>query len=141
MGTLWQNPVLAITVSERLPMAPGEPRIAARTIWSGIFAHRNHERKAPGCTLWRRVLPIQKVKVLMCHKNIRETADLYTDLGLEDVAEELWKLSPVSGSTAGCDDRAQGRMANPRNKCFSYGKTVLTCLLTLRPDSPRKVHP
>jgi integrase len=42
------------------------------------------------CTLLGRTLPIQKVKVLMRHKNIRETADLYMNLCLEDVGEEIW---------------------------------------------------
>jgi integrase len=47
------------------------------------------------CTLMGRRLPVQKVKALMRHRNIRETADLYTDLGLEDVAEGLWDVPSV----------------------------------------------
>ncbi len=46
-------------------------------------------------------LPIQKAKVLMCHSTIKLTADLYGELGMEDVAEEVWtlpRLSPEGGT-------------------------------------------
>ena len=38
------------------------------------------------------VMPIQKVKVLMRHSTIKLTADLYTDLGIEDLGAEVWNL-------------------------------------------------
>jgi integrase len=37
-------------------------------------------------------LPIQKVKVLMRHLTLQMTADLYGQLEMEDVAEEVWDL-------------------------------------------------
>lgn len=42
------------------------------------------------CTAIGKILPIQRVKVLMRHKDIRETANIYMQLGLEDAAEESW---------------------------------------------------
>jgi integrase len=45
-------------------------------------------------------LPIQKVKVLMRHRTIQMTIDLYADLGLEDVGDDVWTLPPLSGGTA-----------------------------------------
>lgn len=44
------------------------------------------------CTLMARALPIQKVRVLMMHRDARTTLNLYTDLGLIDVGEEVWTL-------------------------------------------------
>lgn len=44
------------------------------------------------CTTISRVMPIQKVKVLMRHKDIKTTVNLYLDLGLKDMAEDVWKL-------------------------------------------------
>jgi hypothetical protein len=52
-------------------------------------------------------LPIQKVKTLMGHSTIKLTADLYGELGMEDVAEDVWtlpaltpKVVPTAGPTA-----------------------------------------
>jgi len=39
-----------------------------------------------------RHFPIQQVKVLMRHSTIKLIADLYTDLGMEDMAEGAWTL-------------------------------------------------
>jgi integrase len=39
------------------------------------------------CTLLARSLPIQKVRLLMRHRDIRTTCNLYMDLGIDDVAE------------------------------------------------------
>jgi integrase len=47
------------------------------------------------CTQMGNRLPIQKVKELMRHSTIKLTADLYTVLGMEDVAEEAWTLEPL----------------------------------------------
>jgi integrase len=44
------------------------------------------------CTQMGRVLPIQKVMVLMRHKSIVLTANLYLDLGITDCAEENWTV-------------------------------------------------
>ncbi len=45
------------------------------------------------CTLLGRShMPIQHVKKLMRHRNIKETCDLYLDLGLEDTEDEVSKL-------------------------------------------------
>jgi hypothetical protein len=38
------------------------------------------------------ILPIQKVKTLMRHSTIKLSADLYSELGTEDMAEEVWTL-------------------------------------------------
>jgi integrase len=47
------------------------------------------------CTVIGRSLPIQTVKQLMRHATIKLTIDLYTDLGLDDVAEQLTALPPL----------------------------------------------
>lgn len=47
------------------------------------------------CTILARKLPIQVVRLLMRHKNIHETCDLYMDLGLTDVNEALLQLPPI----------------------------------------------
>jgi len=44
------------------------------------------------CTLLGGVLPIQTVRLLMRHRDIRTTCNLYLDLGLSDVAEETLRL-------------------------------------------------
>jgi integrase len=44
------------------------------------------------CTLTGRWLPIQTVRLLMRHRDIRTTCNLYMDLGIEDVAAETSKL-------------------------------------------------
>jgi integrase len=47
------------------------------------------------CTLLARKLPIQVVRMLMRHRNIRETCDLYMDLGLDDAAEAALAIPRV----------------------------------------------
>lgn len=47
------------------------------------------------CTLLAKQLPIQIVRLLMRHKNIRQTCDLYMDLGLQDVGEALLQLPAI----------------------------------------------
>lgn len=47
------------------------------------------------CTLLARELPIQRVKQLMRHGDIRRTVNLYMDLGIDDLGEEVWKLPSV----------------------------------------------
>lgn len=44
------------------------------------------------CTLVGKKLPVQTVRLLMHHKDVRETVNLYTDLGLTDVAEATLRL-------------------------------------------------
>ncbi len=46
------------------------------------------------CTLLARSLSIQTVRFLMRHKNIKETCDLYMDLGLTDINEAILQLPP-----------------------------------------------
>ena len=49
------------------------------------------------CTLVGKTLPIQKVRILMRHRDVRTTCNLYMDLGLTDVGEELWRLPTFLG--------------------------------------------
>jgi integrase len=44
------------------------------------------------CTQLARSLPIQKVRILMRHQTLRQTCDLYCDLGIDDVAGDIWSL-------------------------------------------------
>ncbi|MBY0525399.1 MAG: hypothetical protein K2R98_18470 [Gemmataceae bacterium] len=48
------------------------------------------------CTVLARQLPIQVVRLLMRQKNIKETCDLYMDLGLTDVNEAVLQLPALS---------------------------------------------
>jgi integrase len=41
-------------------------------------------------TMIARKLPIQKVRILMRHRDIRTTINLYSDLGLADVGDDVW---------------------------------------------------
>src|SRR5438067_11555725 len=70
-----------------------------------------HSFRYTFCRLMGERLPIQKVKVLMGHGTLKLTADLYGELGMEDVAEDVWTLpplSPTAGHTAAksCQDAA-----------------------------------
>jgi integrase len=47
------------------------------------------------CTMLARKLPIQLVRALMRHRDIRQTCNLYMDLGLNDIAEALVDLPPL----------------------------------------------
>lgn len=42
-------------------------------------------------------LPLMKVKTLMRHRDVRTTANLYAELGLQDVAEDVWTLPALFG--------------------------------------------
>jgi integrase len=44
--------------------------------------------------------PIEVVQRLMRHSTIKLTADLYTDLGLEDIGKTVWSLPPLFVPTA-----------------------------------------
>jgi integrase len=44
------------------------------------------------CTQLALTMPVQKVRVLMRHQTLRQTCDLYLDLGLDDVADDVWSL-------------------------------------------------
>jgi integrase len=55
-----------------------------------------HSFRYTFCRLMGERLPIQKVKTLMGHSTIKLTADLYGALGMEDVAEDVWSLSPLA---------------------------------------------
>jgi integrase len=67
--------------------AAGIPKVDARGRHADF-----HSFRYTFCSMMGRVLPIQKVKVLMRHSTISLTADLYTDLGIDDVAEGVWML-------------------------------------------------
>jgi hypothetical protein len=54
-----------------------------------------HSFRYTFCKTVGTVLPIQKVKLLMRHLTLGMTADLYADLEMEDVAEEVWDLPPL----------------------------------------------
>lgn len=51
-----------------------------------------HSLRYTFCTMLAKVLPIQKVMILMRHRDIRLTANLYMDLGLTDLNAKDWKL-------------------------------------------------
>jgi integrase len=54
-----------------------------------------HSFRYTFCKTVGTALPIQKVKLLMRHLTLGMTADLYADLEMEDVAEEVWELPPL----------------------------------------------
>jgi hypothetical protein len=66
----------------------GIPRQDERGRWADFYSFRY-----TFCTWMGRRYPIQKVKELRRHSTIKLTADLYTDLGIDDVAEEAWALN------------------------------------------------
>lgn len=47
------------------------------------------------CTLLAKHLPIQTVRTLMRHRSIAITVNLYLDMGIEDVADQLGTLPPL----------------------------------------------
>jgi integrase len=51
-----------------------------------------HSLRYSFCVRAALVLPIQKVKLLMTHRTLAMTADLYADLGLDDAGEDVWAL-------------------------------------------------
>jgi integrase len=59
------------------------------------------------CTQMAKVLPIQKVMLLMRHRSITLTANLYLDLGLTDVAEEGWSIPRIGAPTGANASRQQ----------------------------------
>jgi hypothetical protein len=63
------------------------PRQDERGRWADF-----HSFRYTFCTFLGKTLPIQKVKILMRHSTIQLTADLYTDLGLDEVGEGVWSL-------------------------------------------------
>ncbi len=54
-----------------------------------------HSFRYTFCRIMGEVLPIQKVKVLMRHSTIKLTADLYGELGIDDLGEDVWSLPPL----------------------------------------------
>jgi hypothetical protein len=51
------------------------------------------------CTQLARSMPVQKVRVLMRHSTLKQTCDLYLQLGLDDLAEDVWSLPALGGLT------------------------------------------
>jgi hypothetical protein len=43
--------------------------------------------------------PIEVVQRLMRHSTIKLTADVYNDLGLEDIGKTVWTLPPLNSAT------------------------------------------
>jgi hypothetical protein len=70
--------------------AAGIARQDNRSRWAEF-----HRLRYSFCTQMGQRSPIQKVKELTRHSTIKLTADLYTDLGMTDVAEECWYLQPL----------------------------------------------
>lgn len=60
------------------------------------------------CTQMARHLPIQTVRLLMRHADIRQTFNLYCDLGLTDLHEAVIKLPKIL-CTAGCTAAENGK--------------------------------
>jgi integrase len=54
-----------------------------------------HSFRYTFCRLLSETMPIQKVKVLMRHSSITLTADLYGQLGIDDIGDEVWSLPPL----------------------------------------------
>lgn len=63
------------------------------------------------CTQLAQRLPIQAVRLLMRHRDIRQTCNLYCDLGLADLAEDMTAMPPILGAKA---TRTQGRTHRPQ---------------------------
>src|SRR5262249_1321871 len=59
-----------------------------------------HSLRYTFCTWMSRRHPIEVVQRLMRHCTIRLTADLYADLGLEDIGRTVWALPPLLEGTA-----------------------------------------
>ncbi len=94
---LWEK--LPTPTSRLFPVIPG-CRMLTRDLKRAGIARTDaegrrvdfHSLRYTFCTMMARVMPIQKVKILMRHRTLQMTADLYCDLGLEDVGEDVWNL-------------------------------------------------
>lgn len=103
---LWQ--ALPEPTSRLFASVPG-PRTLRTDQRKAKVAHTNSEGKTADfhsfryffCVQMSKTLSIQKVKVLMRHKTIKLTADLYGELGLADVGEEVWELPPILSAATG----------------------------------------
>jgi integrase len=74
------------------------------------------------CTRLASVLPIQKVMVLMRHRSITLTANLYLDLGLTDVMEDNWSVPPLGVALTQAQaqsQKAQESVGKPSDPPFS----------------------
>lgn len=85
-GRLFKAIPIYATLNADLKNA-GIPRQDERGRWADF-----HSFRYTFCTFLGKTLPIQKVKILMRHSTIQLTADLYTDLGLDEVGEGVWTL-------------------------------------------------
>ncbi len=63
------------------------------------------------CREMAKRLPIVKVQRLMRHKDIRMTANLYADLGIEDLGEDVWSLPTLLKEEK---QPRQGKEARPK---------------------------
>jgi integrase len=135
-GRNWVVPILPDLVPElaRIVLRLPEPtsRLFPKTIGNGCFD--DHLRKAKllkigpdgrrlnfhslryfFCTLLAKRLPIQVVQRLMRHADIRRTVNLYMDLGLDDLFQEVAKLpslfNPDAGTAGGTSATTEERKA------------------------------
>jgi integrase len=76
-----------IATLKRDLLAAGIPLIDERGGHADFHAFRYLFCKTVGARL-----PIQKVKVLMRHQTLQMTAEVYSALDMQDVAEEVWDL-------------------------------------------------
>jgi integrase len=84
------------------PRKPGQDRLNEDLRRAGIVKVTPdgrrvnfHSLRYTFCTLLARVLPIQEVKVFMRHLTLKRTADLYLDLGIQDLRQAVAKLPSI----------------------------------------------
>jgi integrase len=82
------------TFKEHLKRA-GIPRQDERGRWADF-----HSLRYTFCMWMSQRHPIEVVQRLMRHSTIKLTADLYNDLGLEDIGKTVWSLPPLCAPTA-----------------------------------------
>jgi integrase len=82
------------TFKEHLKRA-GIPRQDERGRWVDF-----HSLRYTFCTWMSQRHPIEVVQRLMRHSTVKLTADLYNDLGLEDIGKTVWTLPPLFATTA-----------------------------------------
>lgn len=58
-----------------------------------------HSFRLTFCLRIAKVLPIQTVKVLMRHASINMTVDVYLDLGITEIGEDIWNLPRLFSET------------------------------------------
>jgi integrase len=121
-GRTWRLPILPDLLPELarilLPLPEPTSRVFPEQIGTSMFDEHLRRAKLTKvgedgrrlnfhslryffCTLLGKRLPIQTVARLMRHGDIRRTVNLYLDLGLDDLAQEVAKLPKLFDPTAG----------------------------------------